>query len=114
MRISDWSSDVCSSDLLPLAVARGVNERARHAEGEHHAAAAEIADIIDRRNGLFPRPPDPMEDARQRDIIDVVPRRLRIGAALPPAGHAAGTELRLVSRSEERRVGKGGDSTGRS
>src|SRR3546814_15377432 len=70
-----------------------------------------------------------MEDARQRDIIDVVPRRLRIGAELPPAGHAAVDELRIVSeqhvraepepfhhagtitpddpRSEERRVGKG-------
>src|SRR3546814_10074142 len=29
MRISDWSSDVCSSDLTPLAVARALVKRVR-------------------------------------------------------------------------------------
>src|SRR3546814_11191083 len=29
MRISDWSSDVCSSDLQPMAEADGLEQRAR-------------------------------------------------------------------------------------
>src|SRR3546814_7653786 len=96
MRISDWSSDVCSSDLLTLAGLCRVEQRARHAEGQHHAAATEIADIIGRRHRLLARAADAVEHARQRDIIDVVPCRLRIGAELSPAGHATVDELRIV------------------
>src|SRR3546814_6797638 len=53
MRISDWSSDVCSSDLA-------------------------------------------VEHARQRNIVDVVPGRLRIGTILSPAGHAPIDEPGIV------------------
>src|SRR3546814_20646117 len=42
MRISDWSSDVCSSDLLP-----GVAEHPRRGEAELHLRAGEHALGID-------------------------------------------------------------------
>src|SRR3546814_6048377 len=38
MRISDWSSDVCSSDLVPYHYMRA---RFRHAAGDYAGAAAD-------------------------------------------------------------------------
>jgi hypothetical protein len=67
-----------------------------HAEGEQHAAAAEIADHVDRRHRPVARPPEGVKCARQRDIVDVVARLLRERAVLPPAGHAAIDEARIV------------------
>src|SRR3546814_889760 len=45
MRISDWSSDVCSSDLI-VAAAHLV-EIAGHVEGEHHLLAGAVGVIVD-------------------------------------------------------------------
>src|SRR3546814_16022137 len=45
MRISDWSSDVCSSDLLHLAVDVGLGALARNAQDE--AAAAAEVELVD-------------------------------------------------------------------
>src|SRR3546814_1838624 len=44
MRISDWSSDVCSSDLYDLQHAEDQHAQARahHAAGDQHAAHAEV------------------------------------------------------------------------
>src|SRR3546814_2069497 len=44
MRISDWSSDVCSSDL---AVAQRGREQQRLALGAHRHAAQQEADVLD-------------------------------------------------------------------
>src|SRR3546814_9260832 len=56
MRISDWSSDVCSSDLAAaLGGVAGAGERAqRHAvkavgEGDDHLAPRDLARQLDRR-----------------------------------------------------------------
>src|SRR3546814_21039073 len=89
MRISDWSSDVCSSDLNPGTVNRG-----------------DIARVVepDRQYAVIP-------DARTHerlppgDAADIVPGRLAIltderRAPQRPFDRA------LVVRSEERRVGK--------
>src|SRR3546814_5560451 len=86
MRISDWSSDVCSSDLL---------------------AAPEMHRLdpwgVDR--DLDHRP-------RQRQIVDhpgvQLERQIGLGLALRRALEIVGPEGRFddVERSEERRVGK--------
>src|SRR3546814_11337185 len=68
MRISDWSSDVCSSDLRP--VARPAGQRVRHAEmpGRRRRVllgqSCEAADVLARdgrlrgaRQGLHGTPP---------------------------------------------------------
>src|SRR3546814_20077876 len=40
MRISDWSSDVCSSDLLGVAAEHDVGTAPRHVRGDGHRAQA--------------------------------------------------------------------------
>src|SRR3546814_20257592 len=65
MRISDWSSDVCSSDLVARADTRrvetldarqhGLDKRQRHAEPlrEIGEVGAQIARLVDQRDNLF-------------------------------------------------------------
>src|SRR3546814_20754629 len=85
MRISDWSSDVCSSDLRNSRVTRGRgDENARCAAA---AAQHRRVDGLDRRKRLA----EPNDDARKAAIAD-----------------------NQVGRSEERRVGKECVSTCRS
>src|SRR3546814_13475048 len=65
MRISDWSSDVCSSDLADLEAAAEREERARQRQ-RHHAAevledACQLADhrravLLDLIGGVDERP----------------------------------------------------------
>src|SRR3546814_17749728 len=111
MRISDWSSDVCSSDLLNGPVrARGSDLRAgrgvREGDGETLVA-------LERR----------LAGNLQRQRL----AGLAGGEAEGAAGEAAADEVRAVrgtghrvvdgaggGRSEERRVGKECVSTGRS
>src|SRR3546814_18524251 len=90
MRISDWSSDVCSSDLL--ARARHVLRRKR--DGRYLAA--------DLPDGLLPL----VAHLRREPGIDDALRAL----AIEPARARPGIDV----RSEERRVGKECVSTCRS
>src|SRR3546814_12089400 len=88
MRISDWSSDVCSSDLRVVAAVRDRRvHRARHVERN-----ADVADRhVMRRAGNLPA-------RRHRE------GKLRRNAA----GHVdvADHERTRTTRSEARRVGK--------
>src|SRR3546814_17562110 len=93
LRISDWSSDLCSSDLLRLAA------------GDHELVLA----ALDRQLVL--------REARDRhgDAIGVVARLLAVVGRI---GHGRLVDVQRVFerpiRSEERRVGKECDSTCRS
>src|SRR3546814_2043197 len=84
MRISDWSSDVCSSDL-------------RLCDAEHRRARP-------RRDALFELPRLGVLFADPRDVAD--------GGDEPP--QRTGQHARDDPRSEERRVGKECVSTCRS
>src|SRR3546814_15621018 len=90
MRISDWSSDVCSSDLLGLVV--------------------EAVDRDHRTEGLVPEAGhllgDALEDGRPVEVETEVRARLAPGEDLGALGHG----VLAVGRSEERRVGKEGVS----
>ena len=66
------------------------------AEREQHAAAAEVADQVERRHRRLARPADGVQDARDRDVIDIVTRARRQRPGLAPAGHAAIHELRIA------------------
>src|SRR3546814_17482416 len=90
MRISDWSSDVCSSDLTEA------RQQVRVGDGEHHIPRG--ADVRGR-------------DPRERRLCD---RRRQLGAAQVMV-HAHTDEIGLgegvqrlldLARSEDRRVGK--------
>src|SRR3546814_17146407 len=91
MRISDWSSDVCSSDLIPLS---------------------QVADI-----GIVEGPPAIMREAAQRRVVIQANVRDRdMGGFVAEAQQAVASQVQLPAgyRSEERRVGKECVSTCRS
>src|SRR3546814_12134055 len=91
MRISDWSSDVCSSDL---AVAgpheRNCNSRAARFLGPHRATCSQSLDIV----------------------ASVLSSRWVSRYIAPTSGGAQGD--RRAERSEERRAGEGCVGTCRS
>src|SRR3546814_16877966 len=90
MRISDWSSDVCSSDLtLPRSAALMVEE-----------AATMIAQTMARAS--YADAPTPAgADARGEVMI-----RSETAARLKPFAPDAACLMFTLVRSEERRVGK--------
>src|SRR3546814_12233529 len=101
MRISDWSSDVCSSDLLVQHAAQGVDAAA----GDLDQPLGLVG--VDRLIGLagkFGRARLVVAGGTQQREHRLVARD---GAAGVATGHAG-------NRSEERRGGKECGSTGRS
>src|SRR3546814_14383360 len=107
MRISDWSSDVCSSDLLlapigPVEVGEGGEESAEQvaSSGEGRLVAAAF---IDRQSRLYPLAlrPQPIAAAGKHAAIGI--QRLEGDAA----GVAAATDALLpspgVARTTSRR-----------
>src|SRR3546814_11329680 len=93
MRISDWSSDVCSSDL-PSASASFAETHVRRLEA------------IRRVTGGVEREPD--------GTWVIAPDHLERAAAFERRQAQAAPEVVQTLRSEERRVGKGWVSTRRS
>jgi hypothetical protein len=83
-------------DHLPRPTRAYRQQRAHHAERQHQPAAAEIADKVNRRGWRTAGAPASPEHARDRDIVDVMARQMRKRPVLPPAGHPAIDELRIV------------------
>src|SRR3546814_11153929 len=112
MRISDWSSDVCSSDLLvDQQQFLGCSRRARHRLAGHEH---------DRREDDAPQFLAACEIAHLEDGEIIVEREARLACKEPAVASAAaegrdrGGEIAARLRSDERRVGKEWVSTGRS
>src|SRR3546814_16524449 len=97
MRISDWSSDVCSSDLDAIDPTLCHHRIERHDRDPLHAPRDQIVDII----GLFLHTALRVEHQRRRTRST---RRIA-----EPIGDRGGEGL----RPEERGGGKEGVSTGR-
>src|SRR3546814_15560500 len=102
MRISDWSSDVCSSDLDDKPPEQEKLPQAGHGEGAEHADPDETQS--DQRNATHPE----MIDEHRRKRSDQPEQR----EAHREGGRDIGDAP--AERSEERRVGKEGVSTCRS
>src|SRR3546814_13488266 len=113
MRISDWSSDVCSSDLSardPTIIVAGVEDRRQLGAPR----------IVGQPQVDEPRP----RDRHRLDFLqgtefgrDSLRQRARVGArGLGEHHRRVGGEIavRGIARSGERRVGKEGGSTGSS
>src|SRR3546814_19781191 len=108
MRISDWSSDVCSSDLLRRIAGRGIDEPARPGRivvdrddavlVGREGIAAEILDLERERVELIGG--DAVKIRGQPGLLGLLEQR--------------GEALRRQFRSEARRVGKESVSTCRS
>ncbi|KAF5289622.1 hypothetical protein FQR65_LT20784 [Abscondita terminalis] len=82
-------------DLAPAA-APGLVQRGQQAHGQQHAAAAEVAHVVQRRHGRLARAADGVQRAGEGDVVDVVPRRMRQRAMLAPARHAAVDQARVA------------------
>src|SRR3546814_4035371 len=104
MRISDWSSDVCSSDLL------GAQEpAARQADGGDRAAARDPA-ACRRHGGLARRGPGPEQprSARCMTVTAIMPERLMNLVA--PLAHKA-TDKHEADTAGYRRAWTGAAAT---
>src|SRR3546814_17966831 len=119
MRISDWSSDVCSSDLRAFGEVLGhrldrridqrcaIKHRLNHNVGRQRGIDS-IKPLRDRRGNGAAVFTDPHDRGADDDFFAVF-RRGAVADRLPE------THLRhLVERSAERRVGTEWVSTGRS
>src|SRR3546814_19028603 len=94
MRISDWSSDVCSSDL----------------EIQHRRTRAQaILDHADAHLEIRTRAIELVDEAHARDVIFFGLAPHRLGLRLDP-----GDAIEARDRSDERPVGKECVKTGRS
>src|SRR3546814_11763046 len=129
MRISDWSSDVCSSDLRPAyrrrpgggrAIVQPVPpDRPHIGHPQQHGDAAGAAGGPGGRDARDDPPPYP--DRLRMTEAAAVPSAAPVAAEPPVTGSANGapgwqrlhpaTLLLGTVRAEERRVGNGGDRT---
>src|SRR3546814_13724181 len=95
MRISDWSSDVCSSDLAQAVVSSAAAQQVVAGEAEHQIVPAAAFQGLRRRraeNGVVAGLGDLL--AIERVGVDVVHLHLRaIGGGARPAGNALDTEI---------------------
>src|SRR3546814_13963318 len=118
MRISDWSSDVCSSDLQPL----GEFQRGLEAVGEPRLDAFAHDDAVD--DDLDVMFILLVEGRRVLDLVEfsvdadageafLLPLREFLAILALAAAHDGGEQLgaRALGSPGERRVGKGGVST---
>ena len=74
---------------LTLARTLGFEQRAHHAVGEQHSPATKVAHHVERWCRRFTGATEMRECAGERDVVDVVPGRVRVWALLAPAGHAS-------------------------
>ena len=72
-------------DHLAAAGQRPLDQGAEDAHDDEHAAAAVVAEQVERRRGRLPVPAQRVERARQRDVVDVMAGGARVGALAPPA-----------------------------
>src|SRR3546814_17996024 len=112
MRISDWSSDVCSSDLpvVPFGIAgveRAFDEQAAKARAVDEQVAFDDAAVVECERGyeaILGIEPD------VGDLAFAAAHALFLGVAATEARIGGGVEMDRVShrRAEARRGGQGG------
>src|SRR3546814_9161905 len=91
MRISDWSSDVCSSDLKPPPAVAGGGAELPRSGGRSSAGTG-----LDRR-------PGPQQVAAQdlADVLVLVAARLQAGDEVREVGHRAQLVGKLAAHAVE-------------
>src|SRR3546814_14001391 len=95
MRISDWSSDVCSSDLQEVTG----DQRDLAADGSHADRGRDRSGLAEDRGGGG--------EGDGRQLAELKRRRYRTGRGRGRGSRGAGRPIApAVTRSEERRVGK--------
>src|SRR3546814_4234328 len=113
MRISDWSSDVCSSDLLVDPLLAAADRASQHPALAVHQLGGGISDYVRAQlhrtlergggKGIVNHGGDPVRAGKIADEFDI-----------DHIERGIGRRLEEEHRSEERRVGQECDSTWRS
>jgi hypothetical protein len=85
-------------DLSPARALR-LKYAADDPESQIKGTAGEVADQVQGRGRRLAAPPESVQRADQRDVVDVVPRRVRQRPVLPPAGHPAVDETRVAGEA---------------
>ena len=88
-------SYIATSTTWPTPDWPALEDRAEEPDREQHPATAVVAEEIERRNGSV-LGADGVERAGEREVVDVVPRHLRVRAVLTPARHARVDEPRVA------------------
>src|SRR3546814_19091556 len=119
MRIRDWSSDVCSSDLEARDEARILAYMLFTDQSDGHDAAGRQRDrhpeeALEHENAFGGMPDRPVAEVRDDRLRFVEPLMERELVVRRPAQAARQGKLMVITRSEERRVGKECVSTCRS
>ena len=83
-------------DDLTLPARAGMGERGEQARHEEHRAAAEVGDVVDRRDGRPVRGADAVQHAADREVGDVVPGGRGERAVLAPTGHPPVDQPRIA------------------
>ena len=76
-------------DDLALPRAHRLDEGAEHSERKQHPAAGEIPDQVERNGRRLAFAADRVQRARERDVVEIVPRRVGQRPVLAPARHPA-------------------------
>src|SRR3546814_9635344 len=96
MRISDWSSDVCSTDLISRGNMQGAAERLRCARNDNIAQinakpfSANLQEILElelryetnQLDGIASRVDNILDFVRQHDVVDFLFSAFRTAAAI--------------------------------
>src|SRR3546814_19101992 len=122
MRISDWSSDVCSSDLLvEMAIADAVQRRVNVlVEGTMRNPDVVAKTLRDFRGAGFETDARALAVSPELSSLGILQRYAAqkesrgVGRMTPSEAHQAAVTGMLATRSEERRVGEGCVSPGSS
>src|SRR3546814_14446653 len=103
MRISDWSSDVCSSDLKQYGLAVTVADTSKFALRGARKQDLEVhrGDVLDEATQ------DQLDMGRFQQVIAATENDAYNALVCSDLGPELGVD-RLAQRSEERRVGEGG------
>ncbi len=88
-------SRIAASTTWPEPGPLPLHERRQNADYQESAAAAHIADDVERRHRRAFLRPDGLKRARQREEGEIVARGVCERALLPPAGHAPIDQLRI-------------------
>src|SRR3546814_16840123 len=112
MRISDWSSDVCSSDLISGYSSKQLTEFRRRSVGFVFQTVNLVPFLTARENLLVVDEIGPRTGRKARERADQLLEELGLTdrAAHLPGQLSGGQKQRGAIRSEERRVGKEGVS----
>src|SRR3546814_20666134 len=115
MRISDWSADVCSSDLVPEL--RHAIELAHLRVAVEHPAQPRVRRHMALHEQRVVRRIKPAGDIQRNEFVAALAQELRNlahGDRVQIDQHVIAVETLVELRSEERRVGKECVSTCRS